>query len=156
MSQILDTIAMGISGVVKDQNVFNEKTTNEALELALSICRKLFPVLSEEGKLSEVSSMTESMISQILAQPKITIFVNANIAGPLGEKIQSFLAERGYDGIASVLEDPSLPMSGCRIQWQDGEALRNPEAELRDIEQIISSSLNDQNLVANLPRTKAL
>ena len=150
MCQILDKIALGISGVVKDQNAFNEKTTNDALQLTLSICRKLFPVLSEEGKLSEVSSMTESMVSQILAQPKITIFVNSNIIASLKEKIDPFLTERGYQGIATILEDPSLPISGCRIQWQDGEALRNPEVVLQDIEQIISSSLNDQTLVANL------
>ena len=150
MCQILDKIALGISGVVKDQNAFNEKTTNDTLQLTLSICRKLFPVLSEEGKLSEVSSMTESMVSQILAQPKITIFVNSNIIASLKEKIDPFLAERGYEGIATILEDPSLPVSGCRIQWQDGEALRDPEVGLQDIEQIVSSSLNDQNLVANL------
>ena len=150
MCQILDKIASGITGVVEDQNAFNEKTTNETLQLTLSICRKLFPVLSEEGKLTEVASMTESMVSQILAQPKITIFVNSNIIASLKEKIDPFLAERGYEGIATILEDPSLPVSGCRIRWQDGEAFRDPEVGLQDIEQIISSSLNDQNLLANL------
>ena len=150
MCQILDKIALGLSGVVRDQKAFNEKTKNDTLQLTLSICRKLFPVLSEEGKLSEVSSMTESMVSQILTQPKITIFVNSDIISSLKEKIDPFLAARGYEGIATILEDPSLPVSGCRIQWQDGEALRDPEVGLQDIEQIISSSLNDQNLVANL------
>ena len=144
ISQILGTIAMDISGFVNDQNAFNEKITNDTLELTLSICRKLFPVLSEEGKLTEVSSMTVSMISQILAQPKITIFVNSDIIVSLKDKIDHFLVERGYEGIASILEDPSLPVSGCRIQWQGGEALRNPEAGLQDIEQIISASLTDQ------------
>ena len=150
MCQILDTIAIGISGVVEDQNAFNEKTANNALELSLSICRKLFPVLSEEGKLSEVSSMTESMISQILAQPKITIFVNPSIVTSLREKIDPFLAKRGYEGTASVIEDPSAPISGCKIQWQDGEAVRNPEAGLRDIEEIVSMALNDQTRAAGL------
>tara|TARA_B100000214_G_scaffold339799_1_gene285846 strand:+ start:437 stop:1252 length:816 start_codon:yes stop_codon:yes gene_type:complete len=150
MCQILDKIALGISGVVKDQNAFNDKATNDTLELTLSICRKLFPVLSEEGKLNEVSSMTEAVVSQILTQPKISVFVNSNIVASLKEKIDPFLAERGYEGIASISEDPSLPISGCRIQWKDGEALRNPESGLRDIEQIVSSSLNDQNLIANL------
>lgn len=150
MSQILDTIATGISDVVKDQNAFNEKTGNESLELALSICRKLFPVLSEEGKFSEVSSMTISMINQILTQPKITIFVNSDIVAALKEKIDPFLAEKGYEGTASILEDPSLPVSGCRIQWQDGEAVRDPEAGLQDIEQIVSESLNDQTPAVNL------
>ena len=35
MCQILDKIASGISDVVEDQNAFNEKTTNETLQLTL-------------------------------------------------------------------------------------------------------------------------
>ena len=57
--QILDKIALGLSGVVDDQKAFNEKTTNDTLQLTLTICRKLFPVLSEEGKLTEVAAMTK-------------------------------------------------------------------------------------------------
>ena len=143
--QILDKIAMGISRVAQDQNAFNEKTENDTLELAISICRKLFPALSEEGKLSEVSAMTKSMITQIIVQPKITIFTNADIVIALKEKIDPFLAKSGYEGVASVLEDPSLPVSGCRIQWQDGQAVRNPEAGLKDIEQIVSASLANKD-----------
>ena len=45
------------------------------------------------------------------------------------------------------MEDPSLPVSGCRIQWQDGGKLGDPEAGLQDIKRIIFCSLNDQNLV---------
>ncbi|MAI11500.1 MAG: hypothetical protein CBD27_05150 [Rhodospirillaceae bacterium TMED167] len=149
MCQMLDTIAMGISSVAQEQSAFNEKTEHDTLELALSICRKLFPALSEEGKLCEVSTMTKSVISQILAQPKIMIFTNADIVTALKEKIDPFLAEKGYEGIAFVMEDRSLPVSGCRIQWQDGQAVRNPETGLQDIEQIVSASLADQTQVAN-------
>ena len=149
MCQILDTIATGISNVAQDQSAFNEKTENDTLKLTLSICRKLFPALSEEGKLSEVSTMTKSVISQILSQPRITIFTNADIVTALKEKIDPFLAEKGYEGIASVMEDPSLPVSGCRIQWQNGQAVRNPEAGLQDIEQIVSASLADKTNVAD-------
>ena len=50
MCQILDKIASGISDVVKDQNAFNEKTTNDTLQLTLSICRKLFSSFKRGGK----------------------------------------------------------------------------------------------------------
>ena len=148
--EILDTIATGISGVAEDQNAFNEKTENNTLELAMCICRKLFPALSEEGKLCEVSAMTKSMISRILVQPKITIFANADVVVALREKIDPFLAERGYEGIATISEDSSLPVSGCRIQWQGGQAVRNPEAGLQDIEQIVSEFLTNRTQLANM------
>ena len=140
----LDKIAIDISQVKDNQNEFNERTEHDATELALSVCRKIFPTLSEEGKLTEVSEMARSMISQILSEPKFTIYTHADVVDPLREKLEPFLSEKGFKGTVSVVDDKSISLSGCRVEWQDGQAVRDPEVTLQEIEQTVSTALKDQ------------
>ena len=55
---------MDISGFVNDQNAFNEKITNDVGTNPKHL-PQAFPSFKRRGKLTEVSSMTVSMISQI-------------------------------------------------------------------------------------------
>ena len=156
ISQSLDNIATEISGITQRQIDFNIKTERDALELTLNVCRKLFPTLSEEGKLNEVTMMTKSMLNQILTEPSVTIYTNTDIIDRLKEKIEPYLAMKGYQGTVSFKEDNSLPVSGCRVEWLNGDAERNPEATLQEIEQAITGSLEDQSVVGDseaLPET---
>jgi len=141
ISQSLNMISSEISGIVRHQTEFNTQLESDATNLALSICRKLFPSLNEEGKLHEVSEMAKDMLGQLLEEPRISVRVEPELIAPLKEKLDPFLVSQGYKGVLSIREDETLPVGGCKIEWSNGQAERNPEQVFDEIEESINTAL---------------
>ena len=151
VSQSLISIGSELAGMVQRQSEFNERLEADAMELALGVCRKLFPTLNEAGKLDEVMEMTKAMLGQLIEEPKITIRVEPEILDPFKDQIEPFLAENGYKGILSLHGDETLPVGGCKVEWTNGHAEKDPEETLTNIEQTVQTSL--ERRVASVPST---
>ena len=70
------------------------------------------------------------------------MLVNDELADSLKERLESFLLDRGFEGILTVQGEPQVDFGDCRIEWPSGSAERNMAEVIRSIDQIIERSGN--------------
>ncbi len=133
ISQALETIGQKLTEIFKIQDLVNEALSKDAVALSLAVGRKLFPKLNEEHGLGEITSMMESVLGQMIQEPKITIYGNDKYSEHLSERIEIFLSSRGFEGEVNILGDESIDSGDCRIEWSNGEAVRDMSALLDDM-----------------------
>lgn len=137
ISKALETIGQKLTEIFKIQNLVNEALSKDAVAVSLAVGRKLFPKLNEEHGLGEITSMVESVLGQVIQEPKITIYGNDKYTEHLSERIEIFLSSRGFEGDVNILGDESIDLGDCRIEWSNGEAVRNMSALLDDMTETI-------------------
>jgi len=145
ISEVLIKINDQISELFQRQELGIEILRREAISVSLAAVEKAFPNLEREHGYAEVVETTENMLISLIKEPNITIRVKDIFAAQLGDQIQSFLDDRGFQGHVSVTGDPNLSEGDCNIQWSSGEAERSSAALL---DQISSSIVNN---VENTP-----
>ncbi len=131
----------------------------EASDLALQIAKKLSPALIARAPLAEVESLLDECLSHLSAAPHVVIRIADTLAGPLRERVDSFVCERGYEGKIMILDEPEMQRGDCRIEWADGGIQRDTQGLQSVIERAVmrhisllqdaaSSKASDENETA--------
>ncbi len=118
-----------------------EEFHRETATLALAICRKLFPVLNEQGGFDEVANAAEKIMTSLLNEPRLSVRVQEEYAAPLKDRIEMQLSQSGYRGKLSVKGDSSLQNGELRVDWQSGYAKRDPNELLEEISEIVDKRI---------------
>jgi len=130
-----------VSGIHQVQADNLEEFHKETATLALAICKKLFPVLNEQGGFNEVANAAEEIMSNLLHEPRLSVRVQEEYAAPLKERIEAQLSQSGYRGKLSVKGDSELQNGELRVDWQSGYAKRDPNELLEEISEIVDKRI---------------
>ncbi len=130
-----------VSGIHQVQADNLEEFHKETATLALAICKKLFPVLNEQGGFNEVANAAEEIMSNLLQEPRLSVSVQEEYAAPLKERIEAQLSQSGYRGKLSVKGDSELQNGELRVDWQSGYAKRNPNELLEEISEVVDKRI---------------
>ena len=171
MNQVLNTIANEIMHLSQKQSEFNEQIKIESISLLIKIISRLFPLMNERLNLDETIQFSQSVLPELLSEPRITFRVNTEIAETLRKRIEPILNDKSYGGELMINGDTSLPTGTCIIEWSSGSAERNTELLLSEIEKLfvtaidndlftkidhgITSSNSELQPVASLPKDEA-
>ncbi len=121
----------------------------EAGKLALQIAAKLSPALIARSPLAETQNLLDECLSHLSAAPHIVIRINEGLAGQLRERVDSYVAERGFDGKIMILAEPGMPPGDCKIEWADGGIERDQAA----LENIITNAVGRHIKAMQAPQT---
>lgn len=119
----------------------------EAGKLALQIASKLSPALIARSPLAETQSLLDECLSHLSATPHIVIRINESLVDPLRERVDGYIAERGFDGKIMILGEPDIPRGDCKIEWADGGI----ERDQATLEKTISNAVERHLLVMQTP-----
>lgn len=119
-----------------------EKTyEQEAVRLTLSALQKLFPVLNQRFGQEEIRQVIMSVLESSARRSMITIEVSTDDA----QSIESMLAAHWSDPEAApryrVLAQPDLHPGQCRMNWEDGGAVRDAQRLADKITQALDALL---------------
>jgi flagellar assembly protein FliH len=119
------------------QDEANTDTARNAITVAITIARKMFPDLASRNALGEVERVAEMAMETVVDDSPMVVRVNPELRDPLAERIDAHIAGTAAEGRVTVSGDADLPVGDCRIEWRDGGAERNAAALWKDIDAII-------------------
>jgi flagellar assembly protein FliH len=136
ISQVVNAISAQLSGLSQAQTDSHERQQREALEVALTVVRKVFPRLAERHGLAEVESVVCDCLERLREEPRIVIRVADALLDQVEARIGELVARAGFEGRIVYLAQDDMKPGDVRVEWADGGAERDSKALWRDIDQI--------------------
>jgi flagellar assembly protein FliH len=109
----------------------------EAVQVAVSVARKLAPQLVAREPLAEISALASECFRQLVTTPQISVAIGVDIFDATKDKLEDIARLRGFDGRLTVQPDANVAQGDCRIEWADGGVNRDTAATLAAIEEIV-------------------
>ena len=122
---------------------------NDAMLLAGTISRKIFPTLNERGALEEVESMIVEAMKKVLEEPKVSICIHPDIEPALKKHIEPLMKKANYKAEIQIISNKDIPLGDCSVEWESGGAYRNTESLLQEIDEIVESNLQEAHEIIN-------
>lgn len=115
-----------------------QQQRKEVGTLVLLLARKLAGNALTAQPLGAVEPMISECLNMLVGENTLHIAVTPSVVEPL----KAYLAEHRRTGQELVVDaDPKLQVGDCRILWPSGKAERNHEAVWREIEKIVTRSM---------------
>ncbi len=141
ITESLTVLMERLSELFRMQDDANTDTARNAITVAITIARKMFPDLASRNALGEVERAAEMAMEKVLNDSPVVVRVNPELRDPLAERIDVHTAGTAAEGRVTVSGDADLPVGDCRIEWRDGGAERDVAAMWKDIDAIIERNM---------------
>ncbi len=136
-AQALEETGRQLASLHERQTKSNEAVQRNALEVAVSVVRKLFPGIEARDGLPEVERVVVDSLQQVLDQPRVVIRVHDALMQALQGRLNHVSEAVGFPGQLVLIADDRLGPSDCRVEWADGGAERIGERIWSEIDAAI-------------------
>lgn len=127
----------------KSQEEADSSILESAISVAVAITRKVFPTLNEQNALKEIERMVTLTMEKILEEPRIIVYVNPELTGPLTERLGGLAEKADYKGEVEVAAADDMPPGDCRVEWSGGGAKRNMDELWQEIDGVVERNLSE-------------
>lgn len=134
VADAVEQIGRGLKDVSQAQAGMRETVEREAVELAMLALRKLFPLLMERAEAAELEAVFTEAFEQAIEEPRILVRAPPSLLDALDQRIRDVAARAGFEGKLSLVADPRMAETACRVEWSEGGVERDPEKSIRAIE----------------------
>lgn len=130
-------IAEGLADLRQHLDTMQERQTRDAVQVAATLVRKLFPRLAREHGLAEVDNVVAEAMARLREEPRIAVRVTESLLDTVRDRVEAAAKAAGFEGRIVFLADDGLSEGDVRIEWADGGAERDTGRIWQDIEQMI-------------------
>ncbi|MEI9982321.1 MAG: hypothetical protein WDN69_03345 [Aliidongia sp.] len=113
----------------------------QAAEMSMLALRKLFPALLERAETGELEAVFTEAFAQAIEEPRILVRAAPALIDALDERLRAIAARAGFEGKLSLIGDPRLAETDCRVEWSEGGVERDPRRSLKAIETAIENGI---------------
>lgn len=137
----LNLVAERLSAILRTETEALEAAVGNAVEVALTVVRKLLPDLRERNALGEVDRLVRMALERVGGEQAIVIHVSTGLREALLTRLKGRPAGAGLGAKVTVLGSEELAPGDCRIEWPNGGANRDTSALAKEIDAIIEHHL---------------
>lgn len=149
--QVTDTLAIirdHFSILFDAEDRRNRVFEKEAVQLSQAIFARSFPYMNEQFGMENVKQAIANILETVREQPELVIDVPPAYVETIQTHIDGLL--RLQDGPrCTVRANDTLAQGQCRIVWNNGSAIRNPDALAEQIHARIEHLLADKAKLAD-------
>lgn len=113
----------------------------EAVELALTVGRKLALHLVARFPLTELESLVKECLPSLNGVPHLVIRCHPDLADAIRDAATTQMSHSGFAGRLVVMGDPDIRLGDGRLEWVDGGLVRDIAETSRQIDRQIASYL---------------
>jgi flagellar assembly protein FliH len=124
----LERIAVALEALQGSLSAIAARLEAEAVDVALSVARKLASALIAREPLAEMSALATRCFRHLVAPPHIVVRVNDALQAGARERFDEIVRARGFASHLVVLAEPEIAPGDCRIEWADGGIKRDRAA----------------------------
>ncbi|MBI1954207.1 MAG: hypothetical protein HYS39_01210 [Proteobacteria bacterium] len=140
---ILGDISQQMDQITTHSTLQQKELLTIACDIALAICKKIFPLHYEELATKEVFPLIQTLIDRLEDKTNLLIEVHPNLVEPL----QKYFKETSYP--ISIQANHLLELTDCRIYWENGEAERISHTIWEHLKEILPLSETYKNYERN-------
>jgi flagellar assembly protein FliH len=140
-AQALEEAARQIASLHAVQAGSNVAVRRNAIEVAVTVVRKLFPRVEARWGLAEVEQVVQDSLTQLFEEPRVVIRVHDSLLEALQGRLEALAQSAGYPGRLILIADDTIGPGDCRVEWADGGAERLGERLWRDIDAVLQRAL---------------
>ncbi|MSP01487.1 MAG: hypothetical protein EXR07_10630 [Acetobacteraceae bacterium] len=132
----LTAIAEQVAAARAEVASISEQSAEAVTRLLLDCFATAFPALSARHGAEEAAALLRGILPALHREPKITVRISPHIAAEMTAEIQSMdpdLAAR-----VRLIPTDALTADEVRVAWENGTAMRDPQALWRQIEDILA------------------
>ena len=144
-AQALEETGRQLASLHERQTKSNEEVRRNALEVAISVVRKLVPGIEARDGISEIERVVVDSLQQVLDQPRVVIRVHDALMQALQGRLKGVSESVGFPGQLVLIADDRLGPSDCRVEWADGGAERIGERIWSEIDAVIDRAFAVSN-----------
>mgnify|MGYP001229635400 CR=1 FL=1 len=113
----------------------------DAVELALSVARKLAGHLIASRPTAELEALIAECMPSLSGVPHLVIRCHPDLADQIRDIAQSQIATSGYAGRLVVMGEPDIRLGDGRLEWVDGGLIRDSDLLAAEIDRTIAQYL---------------
>lgn len=114
---------------------------SEAVELAVSVGRKLALHLMVRFPLTELQALVAECLTSLNGVPHLVIRCHPDLADAIRDTTTAQMTSSGFSGRLVVMGDPDIRLGDGRLEWVDGGLVRDIAAISREIDQQVVAYL---------------
>lgn len=117
-----------MADIARKFSSLESRLETEAVEVAVSIARKLAPALIAREPLAELEALVIDVLTQVRSAPHLAVRVNEGLLEEAGSRLKAIAEQHGFAGRLVLLPAPELKPDEVRIEWADGGVERDRDA----------------------------
>jgi flagellar assembly protein FliH len=131
-----EALAIRVAAFTASVDDLRKQTIAEAVEVALSIARKLAGGLIAREPAAEIETLVAECMATLGGAPHLVIRCEPSLADRVRDIAEARMVTSGFAGRLVVMGDPDIAIGDARIEWADGGVVRDIRA--------ISAGIDDQ------------
>ncbi|MDB5618114.1 FliH/SctL family protein [Tardiphaga sp.] len=142
----LEEIGVAISSISTRFSGIETRMETEAVDVAVSVARKLCNELVAAEPLTEVMALVHDCFKHLVATPHIVVRINDQLYDDARERIEKLAKQSGFPGKLVILAEPEIAGGDCKIEWADGGVLLERSAIEAKINELVGRYMAARNL----------
>jgi flagellar assembly protein FliH len=138
----IQTIATRFAGI-------ETRMETEAVEVAVSVARKLCSELVAAEPLTEIEALVSDCFSHLVSTPHLVVRINDQIYDAARERIEAMAKQSGFQGRLVILAEPDIATGDCRIEWADGGVVLERATIEAKINELVGRYMASRNQAGN-------
>ncbi|MGL4559028.1 MAG: FliH/SctL family protein [Afipia sp.] len=116
----LEEIGISIRAIAGRFATIEERMETEAVDVALSVARKLCADMIAAEPLTEVMALVSDCFRHLTTTPHIVVRINDALYDAARVQIEQLAKRNGFEGKLVILAEPDIATGDCKIEWADG------------------------------------
>lgn len=116
----LEEIGISIRAIAGRFSTIEERMETEAVDVALSVARKLCAEMIAAEPLTEVMALVSDCFRHLTSTPHIVVRINDALYDAARAQIEQLAKRNGFEGKLVILVEPDIATGDCKIEWADG------------------------------------
>ena len=139
-AKLLESINEQLAIIQQAGITTRDEARHEAVEMAYLVARKLAHTLIQQMPQANIEEMVATCLRDLAIgsqEPRVRISVAPQLIAPITEHFADSSKRHGFGGEIIVVEDATMDIADCRIEWKDGGA----ERSAAEIEQLVDDAV---------------
>ena len=138
----LRQVAQGLAQIFNGLDDAEARRERQALEIAMTIARRLFPALERRHGMAEVETVVTRSLERLRETPRVMVRAHPDTIAVLEDQRDALAAATGYEGRLKLVPDTGMGASDVSVAWADGTAARDTAAVWTEIDAAIRNALD--------------
>lgn len=137
VAMALDDIGRAIATIAGQIGTAEMRMETEAVEVAVSVARKLCAALVGAEPLTEAMALVRDCFRHLTSTPHIVVRINEQLYDAARHDIERLAKQNGFEGRLVILAEPDVASGDCRIEWADGGVVLDRAATEAKIDELV-------------------
>ena len=140
-AEALTALALGFAAVQAAQREGFETVRREAIQLALSVVKKMHPELARQHGIEEIAGVIRECLASIDEAARLTVRAHPEMLDGVRTEAARVAEEAEFEGKIVYTADAKLAPGDCRVEWGNGGADRDQALLWAEIDGIVARAI---------------